>query len=80
MSDFIEVTINGKPLHVEAGCTVAVALAIAEAPCRNSVSGEKRGPLCAMGICFECRAVVNGVSHTRTCQLLCEPAMEIHTG
>jgi sarcosine oxidase subunit alpha len=32
-----------------------------------------------MGICFECRATVNGKQHTRTCQILCEPAMEVVT-
>jgi D-hydroxyproline dehydrogenase subunit gamma len=79
MRDDIEVTINGAVMAVESGSTVAVAIAIANLPCRTSVSGEKRGPLCGMGICFECRATVNGVAHTRTCQLLCEPAMDIRT-
>ena len=79
MPDEIEVTINGSPIAVERGCTVAVAIAIANLPCRTSISGEKRGPLCAMGICFECRAKVNGTAHTRTCQLLCEQAMDIRT-
>jgi hypothetical protein len=78
-SDFLEVIINGAPISVDAGSTVAVAIAIAELACRTSVSGEPRGPLCAMGICFECRATINGVPHTRTCQLLCKPAMDIRT-
>src|SRR5215470_1169611 len=30
---------------------------------RTSVSGELRGPLCGMGICYECR----NESHVRTC-------------
>lgn len=75
----IQVHINGRTLSVPEGCTVAVAIVIAGVACRTSVSGEKRGPLCAMGICFECRAAVNGTPHMRTCQLLCEPAMDIHT-
>jgi len=75
----IHLTINGRPFAVQEGCTVAVAIAMANLPCRTSISGEKRGPLCGMGICFECRATVNGASHTRTCQLLCEPAMDIRT-
>ena len=75
----IDITINGRPFAVQEGCTVAVAIAMANLPCRTSISGEKRGPLCGMGICFECRATVNGASHTRTCQLLCEPAMDIRT-
>jgi hypothetical protein len=75
----IEIVIDGRAVAVETGCTVAVAIAIAGQRCRSSVTGQPRGPLCGMGICFECRATVNGVSHSRTCQLLCEHAMEIHT-
>jgi D-hydroxyproline dehydrogenase subunit gamma len=75
----VEVAINGEQRTIEAGCSVAVAIAIAGLPCRTSVTGEPRGPLCGMGICFECRATVNGISHTRTCQLLCEPGMDIRT-
>jgi hypothetical protein len=79
MPDAIEIQLNGKTLAVPEGCTVAVAIAIAGLTCRTSVGGESRGPLCAMGTCFECRATVNGTPHTRTCQLLCEPAMDIRT-
>ena len=75
----IDVTINGRSFAVQEGCSVAVAIAMADLPCRTSISGEKRGPLCGMGICFECRATVNGTAHTRTCQLLCKPAMDIRT-
>ena len=73
------VRVNGASVSVSAGATVAVAMVIAGQPCRSSVIGEPRGPLCGMGICFECRAVVNGISHSRTCQLLCEPDMEVKT-
>ena len=79
MREDIQVHVNDAALSVPQGCTVAVAIAIAGVACRTSVSGEKRGPLCGMGICFECRATVNGMLHTRTCQLLCEPAMDIRT-
>ena len=79
MREDIQVHVNDAALSVPQGCTVAVAIAIAGVACRTSVSGEKRGPLCGMGICFECRATVNGMPHTRTCQLLCEPAMDIRT-
>jgi len=75
----IQITINQQPMTVAAGSTVAVAVALASLPCRTSITGEPRGPLCAMGICFECRATVNGIAHSRTCQLLCEPAMDICT-
>jgi D-hydroxyproline dehydrogenase subunit gamma len=75
----VEVTMNGRSLALEAGCTVAAAIAIDGLSCRTSVRGEPRGPLCAMGICYECRATVNGTPHTRTCQLLCEDGMDIRT-
>ena len=34
---------------------------------RQSVSGEPRGPLCGMGICFECRVIIDGVPQRRAC-------------
>ena len=78
LSEFT-VRVNGAIVSVPAGATVAVAMVMAGQPCRSSVIGEPRGPLCGMGICFECRAVVNGTAHSRTCQLLCEPDMEVKT-
>lgn len=79
MPEKIQVTINGAPVSVEPGSTVAVALAMHDIACRISITGQPRGPLCAMGICFECRATVNGIDHRRTCQVLCEPGMDIVT-
>jgi len=73
------VRVNGQEVSVAAGATVAVAMMVAGQPCRTSVSGEPRSALCGMGICFECRAVVNGVPHSRGCQILCEPEMDIRT-
>jgi hypothetical protein len=75
----LAVKVNGKPVSVTPGATVAVAMMIAAQPCRTSVTGEPRGPLCGMGICFECRALVNGIPHSRSCQILCEPEMDIKT-
>ena len=77
MPSELTVRVNGVTVSVPAGTTVAVAMVIAGQPCRTSVTGEVRGPLCGMGICFECRATVNGLPHSRTCQLLCEPDMEV---
>lgn len=76
----ISVRINGRQITVPEGTLIAAAIARAGQDwCRHSVRGESRGPLCGMGICFECRATVNGVVHVRTCQRLCEPGMEITT-
>jgi D-hydroxyproline dehydrogenase subunit gamma len=79
MPEQIAVKVNGVSVSVSSGATAAVALMIAGQPCRTSVTGEPRGPLCGMGICFECRATINGVPHCRSCQILCESGMEITT-
>jgi hypothetical protein len=79
MSEHIALTINGKPVSVPLGVTVAVAMMLADDACRKSVTGESRGPLCGMGICFECRAVIDGHPHSRTCQVICRAGMEVRT-
>jgi len=79
MPSEISVRVNGVEVSVPEGATVAVAITIAGSACRSSVAGEPRGPLCGMGICFECRAVINGRSHCRSCQILCEPGMDVKT-
>lgn len=79
MPDQVTLSVNGAPISVPLGTTVAVAMVIAGQACRRSITGELRGPLCGMGICFECRAVINGVPHCRSCQTLCEAGMEVRT-
>lgn len=79
MLSSITVTVNGAPVVVSQGATVAVAMAIAGAPCRTSVNGEPRGPLCGMGICFECRVTINSTPHCRSCQTECAAEMKIRT-
>ena len=75
----VTVTVNGAPVVVPSGATVAVAVVLAGQACRESVSGELRGPLCGMGICFECRVAIDGNLHARSCQVLCRQGMEIDT-
>jgi D-hydroxyproline dehydrogenase subunit gamma len=77
MRNQLTLTVNGTQVIVPAGATVAVAMAIAGQACRTSVSGQPRGALCGMGICFECRAVINGRPHSRSCQVLCEQGMDV---
>jgi D-hydroxyproline dehydrogenase subunit gamma len=79
MPSQIAVTVNGVSVVVPAAATVAVAVAISGHPFRTSVSGEPRAALCAMGICYECRVTIDGIPHRRSCQILCEPGMEVKT-
>jgi D-hydroxyproline dehydrogenase subunit gamma len=76
----VTVRVNGRTIAVAEGTLVSAAIVRAGVTAsRRSVTGEPRGPLCGMGICFECRATVNGVAHVRTCQRVCEAGMEIAT-
>jgi D-hydroxyproline dehydrogenase subunit gamma len=75
----VTLSVNGARVSVPFGATVAVAVAMAGQACRVSVSGEPRGPLCGMGICFECRVSLDGRRHCRSCQIVCEPGMEVET-
>ncbi len=76
----ISITINGVELSVKRGTTVAAAVLIAgETAFRRSVSDEPRGPLCGMGICYECRVSINGEPHARSCQIPCRAGMNVVT-
>ncbi len=77
----VEIRVDGRPLRVEGDITVAAALLNAGiAGFRRSVSGEPRGPLCGMGICFECRVGIDGAPHRRACLEPVREGMEVTTG
>ena len=80
MPDIVRVKVNGAPVDVPNGATVAAAIILAgETAFRRSVRGEPRGPLCGMGICFECRVTIDSAPHARSCQTLCRDGMEIES-
>ena len=80
MSEGIILRINGRKVTVPEGTVLAAAVVIAgEIRFRRSVLGEPRSPLCGMGVCMECRVTINGQSHSRSCQTVCEPGMEVTT-
>ena len=76
----LSLTVNGVPLSVNEGTSVAAAVLISGVTAfRRSVSGEPRGPLCGMGICYECRVTINGEPHARSCQIPCRAGMRVVT-
>lgn len=80
MSDLVQIRVNGAHLQAPSDVTVASALLNAQIwNFRASVQGEMRGPLCGMGICYECRVTIDGVAHRRACLQLVQPGMEIVT-
>jgi sarcosine oxidase subunit alpha len=78
--DSITLKVNNVPVSVARGSMVTAAVLQAGVTTfRRSVTGESRGPLCGMGICFECRVTIDGVAHMRSCQTLCENGMDVRT-
>jgi predicted molibdopterin-dependent oxidoreductase YjgC len=75
----VTVQLNGRPVLVREGSTVAAAMLNDDEVCRTSVTGEPRTALCGMGICFECRASINGILQQRTCQIFCQEGMVVET-
>jgi sarcosine oxidase subunit alpha len=78
MREGFVVRVNGEEFMASPATSVAAVIFIANG-FRRSVSGERRAPLCGMGICFECRATVDGIPHERTCLMMCREGMEIRT-
>ncbi|WDD91397.1 (2Fe-2S)-binding protein [Burkholderia sp. FERM BP-3421] len=74
-------TIDGRPLTVAAGSTVAAALVLAGGVrgTRASVSGAPRTMVCGMGVCQECRVTIDGRAHVLACQTLCRDGMAVDT-
>ncbi len=73
-------SINGKPIQVSKGTTVAAAVILGgEWLFRHSASGQPRAPLCGMGICFECRVTIDGLAHARSCQIVAQEGMDVRT-
>ena len=80
MADSVTLSVDGAAVTVPAGAMVSAAVAMAGvSQYRRSVSGEPRGPLCGMGICFECRVTIDGRAHSRSCQVVCQSRMEVRT-
>ena len=79
MPESITIRVNGVPMQMEPESMVSAALLKAGVSCRRSVTGEPRTALCGMGICFECRATVNGIPPRRTCQLICSEGMVVES-
>ena len=80
MPEIVTLIVNGVSVTMPMGSMVSAAILKTEINAfRRSVSGEPRGPLCGMGICFECRVIIDGEAHCRSCQTLCRNGMDVRT-
>jgi predicted molibdopterin-dependent oxidoreductase YjgC len=76
-----EIEVNGQRIPAFEGETIATTLLAAGIKiCRNTrVKKQPRGIYCGIGICFECRMIVNGKPNTRVCQTLATPECKVQT-
>jgi len=76
-----EIEVDGERIPAYEGETIAAALlAAGKRICRRTTKRkEPRGIYCGMGICFECRMIVDGKPDTRVCQTLATPDCRVQT-
>ena len=80
MRETVTVVVNGEPVMIPVGSMVSAAiLKTGITRFRRSTTNEPRGPLCGMGICFECRVTIDGEAHCRSCQTICRDGMDVRT-
>jgi predicted molibdopterin-dependent oxidoreductase YjgC len=80
MPEEVVVVVDGVLVRMPEGSMVSAAIMTAGVSSfRKSVTGEARGPLCGMGICFECRVTIDLQLHCRSCQTTCKNGMDIRT-
>ncbi len=80
MPETVTLLVNGTEVTMPSGSMVSAAIMkTGVSSFRRSVTGEPRGPLCGMGICFECRVTIDGEAHCRSCQTLCRNGMDVRT-
>ena len=78
--DRFEIEVNGKKIPAYRGQTIAEAiLASGIRVLRTTQNNAPRGIYCAMGICYECRMIVNGVPNVRTCMTPATPGSRVTT-
>lgn len=81
MNTLLELWIDGRPVRVPDGITVAAALALAGCSrTRLSRSGEPRSAFCGMGQCQECRVSIDGQAQQLACLRRVAAGMRVETG
>ena len=76
-----EINVDGEKVEAFGGETIAAALVAAGRMTlrRTTKKGDARGVYCGIGVCQECRMVVNGKPNTRVCQTPATPGCKVET-
>lgn len=69
---------DGVEIPAWSGETVAAALlAAGYRAWRTAEDGTPRGLFCGIGVCWECRCVIDGQPNTRACQSMVRPGLVV---
>lgn len=76
------ITVDGQPLTLRAGETLAACLLANGRPSWRAtrLGGRPRGVFCGIGVCYDCLLKVNGTSAVRACRYTARPGDVVHTG
>lgn len=75
----VTVMLDGSPVAVPAGETVAaMILATTDPTCRQTPgSGAGRAPFCMIGACFDCLVEIDGIPNRQGCMIAVHDGMEV---
>jgi predicted molibdopterin-dependent oxidoreductase YjgC len=77
----IEFSVDGRALRAPEGQSLAAALlAAGRGTLRDGPAGAPRGVYCGIGVCQECRVVVDGRGVVRACVTPVRGGMQVTTG
>lgn len=69
---------EGRSVEAYPGETVAAALmARDERTLRTAEDGSARGMMCGIGVCWECRCIIDGLPNRRACMTDAVPGMSV---
>ena len=76
-----EIQFDGEKIVAYEGETIGAALlAAGRRTLRYTNKFERpRGLYCGIGLCQECRVIINGVPNTQACQTLATPGCQVET-
>ena len=81
MKKQIKININGIETTVYKGDSVLASLVASGYKIlkKSRKLNENRGPVCGMGVCYECQVTINGVPNQRACMKEVEEEMTVLT-
>ena len=76
-----EIEVDGIKLTAYRGETIGAVLFAAgmTALRRTAKRGDRRSMYCGIGVCHDCRMIVDGKPNTRVCQTLATPGCRVET-